>query len=331
MKYDIEADWQLLNTCNFRCAYCFISPEKLGSRITIYGSHSDWQAAFDATGKTWLFHITGGEPFVYPGFVSLCEHLTHNHYLSINTNLSRRTAVEFSERIDPQRVHYINAAVHPEERQTRQSLDSFLELVDLLRKRNFVVLPSVVMTPRMIPSFPALARRFVAWGVYPIPKALRSTHEGKLYPDAYDPAQKAAIRQYLSNAQEWFAADIERMKERPTIDIFSDSRFLDRLIDYRGKLCGSGHTFVRIRPDGTVVRCGSGQSLGNVLKRDVQFLTRPQPCDTSYCPYFCEKYTSPPFVPSNADHACPPSSGVVARIQRLLGLIRVRQPDVPHR
>ncbi len=23
MRYDIEADWQLLNTCNYRCDNCF--------------------------------------------------------------------------------------------------------------------------------------------------------------------------------------------------------------------------------------------------------------------------------------------------------------------
>jgi hypothetical protein len=31
MKYDIEADWVLLDTCNYRCGYCPIPHEKLGS------------------------------------------------------------------------------------------------------------------------------------------------------------------------------------------------------------------------------------------------------------------------------------------------------------
>ena len=29
-KYDIEADWQLLNTCNYRCEYCFFPDAVLG-------------------------------------------------------------------------------------------------------------------------------------------------------------------------------------------------------------------------------------------------------------------------------------------------------------
>lgn len=33
MQYDIEADWMLLLTCNFRSPYCFIDPKLQGARI----------------------------------------------------------------------------------------------------------------------------------------------------------------------------------------------------------------------------------------------------------------------------------------------------------
>jgi hypothetical protein len=85
------------------------------------------------------------------------------------------------------------------------------------------------------------------------------------------------------------------MGETPTVDLLSDSRFLDGIGNYHGKLCGSGHNFVRIAPNGAVLRCGSGQRLGNLLLKDGRLLA-PKPCDTYYCPYFCEKYTSPPAV-----------------------------------
>jgi hypothetical protein len=87
------------------------------------------------------------------------------------------------------------------------------------------------------------------------------------------------------------------MGETPTIDMFTDDRLLDSPRIYHGKLCGSGHNFVRIEPDGAVVRCGSGMQLGNILLKNVAFLNGPTPCDSVYSPYFCEKYTSPPVVP----------------------------------
>jgi len=86
------------------------------------------------------------------------------------------------------------------------------------------------------------------------------------------------------------------MEEPLTINMFADDRLLDSPKIYRKKLCGSGFNFVRIEPNGTVVRCGSGVELGNILLKTVAFLDGPKPCDTVYCPYFCEKYTSSRFV-----------------------------------
>lgn len=72
ISYEIEADWVLLRACNFRCNYCAIPPEELGGRIKLHATASEWLEAFNATGKSWLLHITGGEPSIYPGFVELC-------------------------------------------------------------------------------------------------------------------------------------------------------------------------------------------------------------------------------------------------------------------
>src|SRR5215470_7504811 len=100
LKYEVEADWILLTSCNFRCRYCFVPLSDLASKITTYATHAQWADGFDATGKTWLLHITGGEPSIYPGLVDLCEKLTQRHYLSINTNLSHRCFESFADRIN---------------------------------------------------------------------------------------------------------------------------------------------------------------------------------------------------------------------------------------
>jgi hypothetical protein len=76
---------------------------------------------------------------------------------------------------------------------------------------------------------------------------------------------------------------------------------LKRRASYWDRLCGSGYNFVRIDPDGTIMRCGSGQWLGNILRKDIRLLSAPVPCDASYCPYFCEKYTSAHFAGEMAE------------------------------
>ena len=82
-----------------------------------------------------------------------------------------------------------------------------------------------------------------------------------------------------------------------TIDLFTVERFINGIPSYRGKLCGSGYNFVRINPDGTIIRCGSKKRLGNLLRKKVKLWNAPKPCNTSYCPYFCDKYTSSQRLP----------------------------------
>src|ERR1051325_5346489 len=119
MRYDIEADFILLRTCNYRCDYCFVSTEKLGEKLVVHATPETWCAAFDGTGQTWMIHITGGEPTLYPGFGELAASLSQRHYLSLNSNLTGRELGAFAERVDPTRVALVNAGYHHVERRAR--------------------------------------------------------------------------------------------------------------------------------------------------------------------------------------------------------------------
>jgi hypothetical protein len=176
-------------------------------------------------------------------------------------------------------------------------LDAFVAHAHKLRDARFNVLVSQVMTPQMVDDFPVVSACLESHGLSVIPKMLRGRFEGKRYPDEYSAEHKARIREYQAAARLKYAAVIEAMKTPPTIDMFSDSHLLSGKRPYHGMWCGSGCNFVVIAPDGAVYRCGSGQRLGNLLLKNVRLLDDPKRCDTSYCPYFCEKYTSEQFLP----------------------------------
>jgi MoaA/NifB/PqqE/SkfB family radical SAM enzyme len=89
----------------------FCSADRLGGQTHDLRHEYSGVEGFAATAKRWLLHITGGEPSIYPGFVELCDKLTRLHYLSINSNLSHRCMDTFAERINPERVRFINAAL----------------------------------------------------------------------------------------------------------------------------------------------------------------------------------------------------------------------------
>jgi len=120
-----------------------------------------------------------------------------------------------------------------------------------------------------------------------------------MLPDDYSSEHRTRIREYLAAARLNYAAVTKKMREPPTINV------LRRPVSQRHwrllrKPCGSGCNFATITPKGVVYRCGSGQRLGNLLRKNVSLLTGPRPCDASYCPYFCEKYTSAQFLPKTS-------------------------------
>jgi len=137
MRYDVEADWYLLDTCNYRCDYCFLNQATLGKKLATSAEPEEWRNAYDATGLTWLLHLTGGEPSLYPGFADLASALTERHYLSLNSNMTGPALRAFAERVDPHRVSFINAGLHLAERERRRGEAAFVRHVEMLRDRDF--------------------------------------------------------------------------------------------------------------------------------------------------------------------------------------------------
>ena len=293
MNYDIEADWKLLNPCNFRCSYCFIAPSQLASKMRCYASAAEWKAAFAKTGKTWLLHMTGGEPSIYFDFAALCRAVTEDHFMSLNSNLTHGAIAEFARSVDPRRVSFINAGLHLEEREARIGHASFLRHADLLRDAGFPLFVSMVATPTALRRFDEAAQLLRPLGLFPVPKLLRETFEGRQYPGAYTPAEKVRFGVLAEAARAFYGGALAGRAERPSIDIFGDDAFVDGTPSYAGRSCEAGRRFVSIEPDGGVFRCSPKTRLGNLLAGSFAPRPAPAPCDTSYCFYFCQKYAAP--------------------------------------
>jgi MoaA/NifB/PqqE/SkfB family radical SAM enzyme len=291
MKYNIEADWILLRTCNYRCSYCFVPPQALGEKLRTFATPQQWRAAFDATDRVWLLHITGGEPSIYPAFVDLCEALTERHYLSLNSNLTCPSLRAFAKRVDPSRISFINAGFHLEERDRRSGHAAFLENGEALRAHGFSLLVSLVATPTALARFDDAAAILRPLGLMPIPKLFRGLHEGKIYPAAYSRLDKERFSYCAKLAKESYAPILEHMTERPSVDIFGDDELLQGEPIFTGMLCDAGHRFVRIEPNGDVRRCGPPY-LGNLLAGSFAPRRTSAVCDTHFCYYFCRKYTN---------------------------------------
>ncbi len=293
MKYDIEANWHLLNTCGYRCEYCFYSPAELGEKLKIHADPEAWRNAFDRTNLTWLLHMTGGEPTLYHGFVDLCGLLAKKHYISFNSNLNHGSVVDFARRVDPSRVSFINAGLHPEERGLRKGLATFLKHAECLRKQGFPIFVSVVGTPEVLSRVDETMALTAPIGLAPVPKLLRGFYRGKCYPEGYSAEERAAFIAFTEKARKSYAANlIFAAQERPSIDVFGDDKYVEGIPSFLGKSCRAGEKFVEIGPDGKVYRCEAKEQnyMGNVLDDSFRRRIGASPCDSRYCFYFCLKY-----------------------------------------
>ena len=172
MTFDIEASWLLNLLCNFECAYCSSRApieHPLVGRLT----PEQYLDFFDSTGKTWMIHFTGGEPFFHPDFLRLCQTLTSRHYISINSNLSSPRVRDFAANVEASRVQLIHCAVHVEQRDRRKGWRNLQSNVTALLESGFPVFASLVMTPAAFAEFPRVADLFATLGVPLIPKAIR--------------------------------------------------------------------------------------------------------------------------------------------------------------
>jgi MoaA/NifB/PqqE/SkfB family radical SAM enzyme len=292
MRYDIEADWHLLDTCNYRCAYCFSKEDRLGSKLRRFASNGAWRQAFDATGLTWLLHLTGGEPTIYPDFTDFCARLTERHFISFNSNLSNRCVRTFGQSVDPARVSFINAGLHISERERRSGLATFLDHVSFLKARNFPVFVSIVATPAVLADMDRIIETVRPTGLIPVPKILRNRHNGRRYPQDYSSAERDIFRAWAKRAG---GVRKRPFSARPSIDLSGDETVLEGVPSFEGRTCSAGRRFVSVRPNGDVHRCSQTLALGNLLAGSFERALKAERCDTRYCFYFCQKYYSPTF------------------------------------
>ena len=250
--------WNMTRKCNFRCEYCYFPHDN--SPVTETLDVERITAFLDGTGCTWKVGLTGGEPFIYPGIIDICERLTENHVLGIDTNLSVSSKIaEFAARIDPKRVHNLYVALHIQERERVKGVDAFIRNARLLLDRGFEVIVNYVVHPTLEHRFQADRDFFAGHGIRITPRPFRGEFDGRRYPEAYG----------------------ERAR-----DIFGDDPEQGRKVafNFHGVPCSAGRTLLRMEPDGTVFRCpGDKTVLGNVMTAVALYEGSP-PCTKKRCP-----------------------------------------------
>jgi len=253
------ASWQMTYNCNFNCEYCFghkIGPIKEGLPLLKIIK------TLNAVGVKWRIDMTGGEPFLFPNFIEICEVLNKNGIkIAVDTNLSNNLKVrEFAERIEPNNVEFLHISVHIKEREKRNGIGDFIQNLLLLKRKGFVSIVDYVLYPTLMDRFENDFRYFLSYGIYLKPKPFRGRYNGKSYPDSYSEEDKKMI-----------------------LEINPDSIY-SFPFHSRGVICGAGRIMIRIKTDGVVTRCVADQSVLGDIFSGIKLYEEFKPCEIDICP-----------------------------------------------
>ncbi len=300
--------WQMFKNCNYDCSYCRVHTTNEGVveclPIEIIAG------VLKKLGKQWILKMTGGEPLLHPNFVELCKTITKTNKITLDTNLSLDTKVKnFSENIDPNNVYSIYAALHIEEREKRDAVESFIQNVLLLRKKHFNIRVNYIFLPTLKNKFLLDYEYFEKRGIILIPKPFKGIYNiltGKIVTKAprlrsknsfsnNNKEKKRKIIQILrqrihKNAKKLINdpfslkyPDSYSKEEMKIIMKFLPDAYLQTPFYSKGMKCSAGKTSLSIFSAGKVQRCTSDPtSIGNVLK-SIKVLSNSEPCRVSSC------------------------------------------------
>ncbi len=259
--------WVLNQRCNFTCDYCFYTKNYLSKEHPDCGRYSPGHITdcFDRTNKQWWIYMNGGEPFLYPDFIDLCNQLTQNHYISINTNLSTSNCLEFAERINPKNVYSIEASLHISEREKRTGLAKYLKYFLNFHDKGFPIQVVYVTYPELLDRIEEDIKMLKGEGIQFINlKIFRGYFKSKFYPKAYSNEERELIARFALDKNE--------------IDIMEKSH------SFFGKSCKAGYDFFVMDAAGDVRRCSSSvKSYGNFFENSFTYDNSPRPCPFLIC------------------------------------------------
>lgn len=201
--------------------------------------------------------LGGGEPFLIPNIIDICAEITKKHYLGINTNLTAGNIVDFTKKIDPSKVVFIEASCHIEELERACLLDTYVRHFRACKEKKFNINAVERAYPPLAPKVKKYQDFFAAHEIELKFGKFCGKYKNLDYPEAYTPEEKR---------------------------IFCLEQTTDTSMFYsKGCLCNAGYNACVVFPSGRAeVCCQIHESLGSIFKK-ITFKNELRVCPHEYC------------------------------------------------
>ena len=293
-------NWDIVYSCNYRCSYCFFAKnwENDASRNrypSLEKLLATWDRIYDLYGSCHI-HFAGGEPFIYPNFITFLEALAPRHTLGVTTNLSWDIQ-EIIGRVPPDKIK-LETSFHLE----FAKFEEFRRKCFILKEHGYHIGITMVAAPLHMKRY--IEYRNILkpdFGTNLVP--LRGKAYGKMYPDAYTDEEKAMLKAAVINPKALEPARKEEPKpaaQAPTEPAAApeakepSQKYYEWHVEKESeklpetRMCMMGVYYGKVRPNGDVLRCCTPDveeivKIGNIFDEDFRLLDGPTPCSIKQC------------------------------------------------
>ncbi|MCA9669717.1 MAG: radical SAM protein [Myxococcales bacterium] len=261
-----SAVWFITWRCNYKCDYCWeVQRIRRGEmKAEPYEETQKWVDAWNRL-RPQTLDISGGEPFLQPGFIDMLEAFDDSIRVAITSNISK-DITEFVQRIKPEKVFSMTLSFHPTQ---KVAWDMFLGKALLLKNRGFNVTVNFVSWPEQLWLIPIYKKVFETSGLrFHVDPYAPTPH----YPFTLSDAEREFLKPFVGGDREHFFGETERYN-----------------VD-----CSGGYEHLNVHPDGDAYRCISDKhfgkpKVGNIFDPDFSLSPKFTFCDDYWrCPG-CDK------------------------------------------
>lgn len=245
--------WLCGTTCGYKCPYCSakLSPSLQPSPYSPDEQKSAWAFWLRKYGPAQIV-ASGLESLHSNDTRNVLAHLSHEHILSINTNLA--FALSEIAHFNSDNV-FLSASYHP---YSRVPLNKFLEKIDAIQNRGIQVTGvSCVLYPPILSKIPGYRDQIEKAGHFFLAHVFDGPWQGKKYPSSYDSTQLEIVKSMLE--EDSWKYNIERQSSY-------------------GKLCWAGHSYSCIGYEGLWYRCPVTLPRRNFFECKAELSRFPEPC-----------------------------------------------------